>query len=84
MSLVTLRAEAAMRAEDLRIARKHRAEAGARLMTRANHVAWLRAVSWEGRCAERARLARVAVIEAIRSANPTEPVSFDEALQVPA
>jgi len=62
MSALDLRATLAMRAEDLRIARKHRVEAGARVMSPANRAAYLGALRWEETCREREQAARGAVI----------------------
>ena len=61
-NLISLRATLAMRMEDSRIARKHRDEAAARTMSPTNRRAYLRAEAWVARCAERERVARVAVI----------------------
>jgi hypothetical protein len=62
--MLDLRATLAMRAEDLRIARKHREEAAARTMSPANKAAYERACRWESCCAEREQAARGAVIRA--------------------
>ena len=62
MTHLELRATLAMRAEDLRIAAKHRAEAGARPMTPANQHAYLGALRWENTCREREQAARGAVV----------------------
>lgn len=63
--LVSLRATLAMRVEDLRIARKHEAEAAARTMSAANFGAWIRSADWLHDCAEREQEARAAVIRAV-------------------
>ena len=56
-----------MRREDLRIARKHRIEAGDRVMTDANVAAYKRACSWERACQIRETHARAAVIRTVAS-----------------
>ena len=61
-SQTDLRATLAMRVEDLRIARKHRAEAGARVMTAASVRAYNGAVEWEAECQRREQAARGALI----------------------
>ena len=77
-ALLDLRASAAMRREDLRIASKHREEAGARTMSPANKAAYERALRWEAACREAAEAAGGALIRAslplldANSANPLE------------
>lgn len=62
--LIDLRATVAMRAEDTRIARQHEEQAAARNMTPANSAAYDLASAWTAACAERERVARVALIGA--------------------
>ena len=63
-NLVNLKAQAAMRAEDLRIATKHCEEAAARNHTPSNVAAYQRAQAWEDLCRERAQAANGRVIRA--------------------
>lgn len=63
-SLIDLRASAAMRREDLRIATKHREEAAARKMSPANRAAYERALAWEQNRREAAEAAGAALIRA--------------------
>ena len=62
--LLNLKATAAMRMEDLRIATKHRVEAGERLGSPVNNAAYERAVAWEDVCRRAADDARSRVIRA--------------------
>lgn len=64
-SLVNLKAQLAMKVEDLRIATKHREEAAARPMSPSNKAAYERACSWEDLCREREQNARGRVIQAV-------------------
>jgi hypothetical protein len=63
-SMIDLKATAAMRAEDLRIATKHREESAARVMSPANRRCYEADLAWEQTCRERAEEARAAVIQA--------------------
>lgn len=64
MDSLNLRAELAMRLEDLRIARKHQEEAAARPYSTTNAAAFKRAVRWTNHCATREQEARGRVIRA--------------------
>lgn len=55
--LKATRADRAIAMEDLRIARKHEAEAAARIMSNANHYAYLQAREWRLECMRRAEAA---------------------------
>ena len=59
---IELRATLAMRAEDARIARKHRDEAAARPWSAANQRAYESARDWADHCGEREAEARGALI----------------------
>jgi DnaJ-class molecular chaperone len=59
-----LKADVAERVEDLRIATKHRRQAAARPMTRANERAYQSALAWERTCSEREQQARARLIQA--------------------
>lgn len=61
--LIDLRATAAMRQEDLRLATKHREEAGARVMSPESKRAYDGALTWETTCREAAEAARALVIQ---------------------
>lgn len=63
-NLVNLRAEVAMRAEDLRIARKHRIETGARVMGEVSRAVYAGALAWEDTCSTREQAARGVLITA--------------------
>lgn len=60
--MVNLKATAAMRTEDLRIATKHREIAAARTMTPANRRAYESVLAWEQHCRAEAEAARSKVI----------------------
>jgi hypothetical protein len=62
VSLLDRKATLAMRAEDLRIARKHAEEAGARVMSPENRRAYLRCLDWQAVCLKREQQARGLVI----------------------
>ena len=65
MNLIDLRATLAMRAEDTRIARKHRDEAAARTMSAENRRALDGASEWLETCLEAERVARSECIRAL-------------------
>ena len=66
-NLIDLRAEVAKRVEDLRIATKHREEAGGRMMAAAEKLAYRRAVEWEDLCRTREQRARGILIRATQA-----------------
>ena len=63
-SLIDLRAEVAKRAEDLRIATKHRIEAAERIGIEENVSAYKRAMWWENKCRQAEQEARGRLIRA--------------------
>lgn len=62
--LIELRATAAIRRENLRIATKHREEAGARKMSGPNKHAYEGALKWESTCRASAERASALLVEA--------------------
>jgi hypothetical protein len=62
LALLNLKATVAMRDEDLRIATKHRVEAGARLASPGSERAYDGAVTWEDHCRREAENARARLL----------------------
>ena len=79
--ILELRATVAKTSEDLRIARKHEAEAAARTFSPANRRAYQSARGWTDVCAEADRQARVALIAAQAADGEFLP-SIAEAMQL--